>query len=996
MTYKSIIILISIVIAGMDVTIAAKALSERKKEGHYLAGACFLAALVDISYLLSLFCENPVIYSCLTSTYFISIDIMLMFLVRFVEGFTKMPENRIHGALRKAAVIYAIIDIVLLASNPLTGICIDYIPRDTDISFYAYDMKLPYYCHLIFAYSIVAFIFVLLIYKSCKVAKEYRRLYLVNLLVILLVLAVNAVFLYMDSYLIISLLDASIWGYSIAGMTFYWSCFSYSRKGMLTFFKGSIFDNIEQGLILFDYNGALILRNEKAKQMLPNIEMDEGVLLEDFLEQCGIGKFTGDDENTESNSLQIYHQIESKEVPFRCDYRRIDNSKKRLLGRLFVFSDMTMESDWLTGFQNWDSLCSSIRLKKYVHAYPLTVAACDITALAIYNASKGRAAGDQLIKQLATLLRQNFSSGAYFVRGDDAMMIVMDYSGNEKAAIKAMKQVEEAFEGRIEYAVCSATEDSTDILDTINQAKETISAKKLLNQESRHSTVLTSLMQALKESDETTESHVRRTQLLGSRLGERLGLSDLEQSQLKLLCMLHDIGKIGIPLEILNKPGKLTDEEWAVIKTHPDKGYQIAMSAPELNGIAAMIRHHHECWDGSGYPDGISRESIPLLSRIISVIDTYDAMVNDRPYRKGLSIDCALAELKRHAGTQFDPTIVSEFLQIMSKEDMEGIRVITEITENEDNRQRQSRGVIRFNSQEDTETVFTVDYARYYLDEKMYIIDCDKRFEEITGYTLKDLQKKGMRQEDLLPENCRTEYLGIVNAQLAKSDICFLEHRLVTKSGKEVNVFCMGRRYFDYAANTLRSELIITKSSDTHLARVIAMQEQKKALIRLEQWENTYRCDSLTGLLQHSPFKNDVEKRLLDGNCKVMMLMIDLDNFKQYNDTLGHQAGDNLLVMLGKSLEESLRQTDLACRMGGDEFAGALFFEPEQPEELLMGRAHEIFEKLQVMLHALELPTSVSIGVAISDENSTFSSLYQKADQALYAAKNNGRDRIEF
>ena len=100
--------------------------------------------------------------------------------------------------------------------------------------------------------------------------------------------------------------------------------------------------------------------------------------------------------------------------------------------------------------------------------------------------------------------------------------------------------------------------------------------------------------------------------------------------------------------------------------------------------------------------------------------------------------------------------------------------------------------------------------------------------------------------------------------------------------------------------------------------------------------------------------------------------------------------------MLGKSLEESLRQTDLACRMGGDEFAGALFFEPEQPEELLMGRAHEIFEKLQVMLHALELPTSVSIGVAISDENSTFSSLYQKADQALYAAKNNGRDRIEF
>ena len=997
MAFVTIIISISICIAMMDFMLAGKSFSEKNKEGYYLGGACLLGALVDISYLLSILVDNHLVYACLTSIYFINIDVMLHTLAKFVHEFTKAPKSRIYHNIFKASQVYMVLDILLLLSNPWTSICVEYIPRNTILAKYAYVLKPPYYGHLLYAYLLLAFVFWLLIHKSHKVAREYRKPYLVNVLSILLVLFVNGVFLFIENTSLFSLMDISIWGYSLVGLSLYWSCFTYSRKGLLRYFKGSIFDNIDQGIILFDYDDTLILVNEKAIQMLPNVPMKEGLLLEDFLKQCRIGISLNDDDEASIHSLQVYHHVESKEVPFRCDYRRLMNEQNRLLGRLFVFSDMTMESDWLTGFQNWDSFSSMVKSTKYVQTYPVTVAACDITGLSVYNASRGRVAGDQLIKELSTLLRKYFAAGSYYVRGNDALLIVLNYSGDEKETLHQLELVQQEFSTNLQYAVSSAAEEGQSILRVIEQTQESISNKKLLDKDSRHSAILNSLMQTLKEMDGTTVAHVKRTQLLGCHLGQRLGLTDLQQSQLRLLCMLHDIGKIGIPLEILNKPGELNDEEWEVVRSHPEKGYQIAMSAPDLSGIAEMILHHHESWDGSGYPDGISRETIPILSRVIAVLDAYDAMVNDRPYRKAMTRENALAELKRHAGIQFDPFIVSEFLQMMNSEEVAEFDEIVETENSDEGNISQSKGASELDYPiEESASVFQVDYAKYYLDEKMRIIDTDSRFEELTGYTRSYLQEHPLYQEDLLPSNCRTEYLSVVNALLAKKDICYLEHRLVTREGREINVLCVGRRYYESAVNEIRSEILIAKSSETYAARLIAMEEKRKALIRLEQWENTYRCDSLTGLLQHAPFKNDVEQRLLDNDCKVLFLMIDIDFFKQFNDTNGHQAGDNLLVLLANALEESLRQTDLACRMGGDEFAAALFFKPTLSNEVIQNRARDIFEKLHFMLQAINPSVSISMGISISDANSTFNSLYQKADEAMYTAKRKGRDRIEF
>ena len=176
-----------------------------------------------------------------------------------------------------------------------------------------------------------------------------------------------------------------------------------------------------------------------------------------------------------------------------------------------------------------------------------------------------------------------------------------------------VQQVKQDFSGKFQYAISIAGEGEPDILKTITVATRAMRTKKLLDRESIHSEMLTSLIRALQECDSDTEHHVRRTQIMGAELGKRIGLTDVQQSNLSLLCLLHDIGKIGIPLEILNKPGKLSEEEWKILQSHTVKGYDIANSNNELRLIADEILHHHERWDGKGYPNGLSREHSPAV-----------------------------------------------------------------------------------------------------------------------------------------------------------------------------------------------------------------------------------------------------------------------------------------------------------------------------------------------------------------------------------------------
>ena len=164
-------------------------------------------------------------------------------------------------------------------------------------------------------------------------------------------------------------------------------------------------------------------------------------------------------------------------------------------------------------------------------------------------------------------------------------------------------------------------------------------------------------------SDAATSVHARDIADLVPRVGRRLGVVGDDCEELRLAARFHDIGKVAVPDEVLNKPGPLDDHEWQIMACHVEWGAELLRHLPECDTVARVVRHHHERYDGRGYPDGLQGDDIPLLSRIITVCDAYSAMLSDRPYRSALAPAAAVDELRHGAGSQFDPKAVAAVLE---------------------------------------------------------------------------------------------------------------------------------------------------------------------------------------------------------------------------------------------------------------------------------------------------------------------------------------------
>ena len=190
-----------------------------------------------------------------------------------------------------------------------------------------------------------------------------------------------------------------------------------------------------------------------------------------------------------------------------------------------------------------------------------------------------------------------------------------------------------------------------------------------------YDSILEMLAMAIDAKDDVTHDHIQRVKLFARRLGEICGLSSLEIEALKAGSLLHDIGKIGVPAYILNKPGKLTQHEFEQMKLHTIIGADMLSNIDFRYPVVPIVRHHHERWDGRGYPDGLSAEQIPITARILTLVDNYDALRSDRPYKTGMSRDEALAYIKQNAGTFFDPNLVEIFLSVIDDLEAEASKI---------------------------------------------------------------------------------------------------------------------------------------------------------------------------------------------------------------------------------------------------------------------------------------------------------------------------------
>jgi putative nucleotidyltransferase with HDIG domain len=259
-------------------------------------------------------------------------------------------------------------------------------------------------------------------------------------------------------------------------------------------------------------------------------------------------------------------------------------------------------------------------------------------------------------------------------RRPDVPVILVTGFGNIEMARQALK------EGATDFITKPYNVSEIPILIERNLMRHTIESSRTrdLQEEVRRSyrATLEALLAALDTRDTETEGHSERVAAYTMLIAQQLNLSEAELQHIEHGALLHDIGKIGVPDHILYKPGPLTPEEWEVMKQHPVIGYKMCMKIEMLRPAAPIVLHHHERWDGRGYPYGLNGAEIPLGARIFAIADTLDAMTSDRPYRKALSFAQAREEIERCAGSQFDPELVRVFLELPEEQ----LRAIREVT----------------------------------------------------------------------------------------------------------------------------------------------------------------------------------------------------------------------------------------------------------------------------------------------------------------------------
>ena len=331
--------------------------------------------------------------------------------------------------------------------------------------------------------------------------------------------------------------------------------------------------------------------------------------------------------------------------------------------------------DALTGLYNRAYFEEELERYNFPRYYPLSMVILDVNGLKVINDAFGHHEGDKLLQHLSQTLVSVSRQGDILARiGGDEFAIILPSTTSEQSHSfcerikKACQQDKiEPIYLRLNISLGYATQEGEykDINFLLKVADRKMYQDKLFSAKSREKHFLETFRIILAERDPHTEDHAQRLQELALSLGNKVGLSEYQLGNLKLLALLHDMGKIGIPDSILFKTYILTPSEWEKMREHSRKGYRMAKNIPDFAPIAQEILYHHEHWDGTGYPDGLKGEKIPLLSRIISIVDAYDVMQSRRPYKGPVSKTEALKEIKRCAGTQFDPQLVEIFLKII-------------------------------------------------------------------------------------------------------------------------------------------------------------------------------------------------------------------------------------------------------------------------------------------------------------------------------------------
>lgn len=544
-----------------------------------------------------------------------------------------------------------------------------------------------------------------------------------------------------------------------------------------------------------------------------------------------------------------------------------------------------------------------------------------------------------------------------------------------------------------------------------------------------HLATAEALATAIDAKDQTTHCHVRRVQIYAAGLAEVFGLSDEEIAALKAGALLHDVGKLAVPAHILSKPSRLTSAEFEKMKIHTTVGAQILSRVDFPYPVVPIVRHHHEQWDGRGYPDGLKGDQIPLTARILSVVDCFDSVREDRPFRRGMTKDEAMALLLRGAGSHFDPKVVDLFLKHLPRfeRQIEALGLQEGLADGDlreplqlndvDLTQTRERGSYMAYDQikkANRESYAVYEIARSFgssidIDQTLAIL-VDKvehvvSFDTCVVYLYDQMQGFATashvvgKNAEILSARCVAPGDGVTGFALANRNVVNQLHPELDFRGLSAD---LGLEYRSMAAVPLVKDTVLLGVLSIYSTQLEQYTNEQMRMLEIitklgsdaianamhhAEAESSALTDPLTNLPNARSislrFEEEVSRARRTG-LPFQVMMLDLDGFKIVNDTFGHQVGDTMLRKVATLIQGQLREYDYLARYAGDEFVAIV-------QEI----GHDKVEDLRLRIEKAIERFSLHVGgehharVGISIGTATFGIDGEALDQLLIAADQN-------
>lgn len=460
-------------------------------------------------------------------------------------------------------------------------------------------------------------------------------------------------------------------------------------------------ENIPAGIVVEDENRTILLTNRRFCKIFTIPTPPEALVGSDCSRAAEeVKRLLADPEQFPARIAEIVTRRQTvigEEIVFadgrifERDYIPIFAEDKRFVGHMWQYRDITERKryeeklkylslhDQLTGLYNRAFFEEELNRLSDSREYPIAMISADLDDLKLINDTTGHQKGDQMLKAAAEVLKQSLRSSDILARvGGDEFVVILPRTDKKvgEDIIERLKENVTCYNREhaglslgFSMGVATAEDSSTPLTELFRQADDLMYQDKLQRSAgSRERLIDTFFATPHAETDKDDRDRALRMAGMCQKLGVKAGLSTRQLSNLVLLCRVHTLGKVAIPHRILVEEGPLTEKEYEIVCQHPQKGYEIAKTSPVLKETAELILKYHERWDGNGYPLGLKGEEIPVECRILAIVDAFCAMTSDRPHRRAVRKADAVAELKRCAGTQFDPALVEVFLSVLAEE----------------------------------------------------------------------------------------------------------------------------------------------------------------------------------------------------------------------------------------------------------------------------------------------------------------------------------------